>query len=298
MKLMRLKSEKGQGLTEYVLILAFVAGVAFMMFGGNGSLKGTLANTFTKTVNILAGLFDDTPDWGKMDPETSFNDSNQAERYAHDQKMLENIANFFMDMEKKDVAKILNSVGDVTNTNDSPNILLGNIVRDENNGNVHFIVRSLKTNPTEEGYIGTMTINGGTYNYGYNDRIFNWMQGDYGPKDNSSYNLDYASSYNYMVSDYVLEQFKRDYNWNQKSFNEDSNGKEVGGNGIKVRLGYTDNDGKIVVDKVRVTIDNGSLNPNDKSTSAYSSSYSNGLEVTVKKGQDPQITNVGVGKPF
>ena len=30
------KNEKGQGLTEYVLILAFVAGLAMMIFGGGG----------------------------------------------------------------------------------------------------------------------------------------------------------------------------------------------------------------------------------------------------------------------
>ena len=55
----RTMSEKGQGLTEYVLILAFIAGVAFMMFGGNGSLKGTLVETFTETNRILAELFSD-----------------------------------------------------------------------------------------------------------------------------------------------------------------------------------------------------------------------------------------------
>lgn len=49
--------EKGQGLTEYVLVLAFIAGIAFMMFGGNGSLKGTVAGTFTETIRILGGLF-------------------------------------------------------------------------------------------------------------------------------------------------------------------------------------------------------------------------------------------------
>jgi len=37
--------EKGQGLTEYVLILAFVAGVAYMMFANNG-LKSTVSSTF------------------------------------------------------------------------------------------------------------------------------------------------------------------------------------------------------------------------------------------------------------
>ena len=38
--------EKGQGLTEYVLILAFVAAIAFVMFGTD-SLKTTVSNTFS-----------------------------------------------------------------------------------------------------------------------------------------------------------------------------------------------------------------------------------------------------------
>ena len=49
-------TEKGQGLTEYVLILAFIAGVAMAMFG-NGGLKTTVVNTLTDTVEILANLF-------------------------------------------------------------------------------------------------------------------------------------------------------------------------------------------------------------------------------------------------
>ena len=80
------KSEKGQGLTEYVLILAFIAGIAFVMFGGDGSLRGTLVNTVTGTTKILAGLFADKTDWGKPENRGSFSDSNQEERYQHDQK--------------------------------------------------------------------------------------------------------------------------------------------------------------------------------------------------------------------
>ena len=38
--------EKGQGLTEYVLILAFVAGIAYVMF--SGGLKSTVSSTFSK----------------------------------------------------------------------------------------------------------------------------------------------------------------------------------------------------------------------------------------------------------
>ena len=49
--------EKGQGLTEYVLIIAFIAGVAFMMFGGDGNLKDTLVSTASETNRLLSGLF-------------------------------------------------------------------------------------------------------------------------------------------------------------------------------------------------------------------------------------------------
>lgn len=39
-------TEKAQGLTEYVLILAFVGALAFMMFGGNDSMKSSVVSTF------------------------------------------------------------------------------------------------------------------------------------------------------------------------------------------------------------------------------------------------------------
>ena len=50
------RNKKGQGLTEYVLILAFIAGVAFMMFGGEGGLKSTVVSTFDKTIELLAEI--------------------------------------------------------------------------------------------------------------------------------------------------------------------------------------------------------------------------------------------------
>ena len=67
--LKRIITEKGQGLTEYVLILAFVAGIAMMMFGGG--LKSTLAGTVTETNRLLGGLFNKTysdyfHDWRKF----------------------------------------------------------------------------------------------------------------------------------------------------------------------------------------------------------------------------------------
>ena len=46
-------AEKGQGLTEYVLILAFVAGLAYMMFANSG-LKTTVKDTFSSSQQMIS----------------------------------------------------------------------------------------------------------------------------------------------------------------------------------------------------------------------------------------------------
>lgn len=52
-------TEKGQGLIEYVLILAFIAGLALMIFSGGGSLKGAVVSTFSETSRLLGSLFEE-----------------------------------------------------------------------------------------------------------------------------------------------------------------------------------------------------------------------------------------------
>ncbi len=49
----RFFAEKGQGLTEYVLILAFVAGLAYMMFTSTG-LKKTVKETFSTSQQMIS----------------------------------------------------------------------------------------------------------------------------------------------------------------------------------------------------------------------------------------------------
>ncbi len=46
-------AEKGQGLTEYVLILAFVAGLAYLMFTNSG-LKTTVKDTFSSSQEMIS----------------------------------------------------------------------------------------------------------------------------------------------------------------------------------------------------------------------------------------------------
>lgn len=176
MKLTRFNCEKGQGITEYVLILAFVAGIAFMMFGGNGSLRGTLVHTFSETVSILGGMFDEKIDWGHADPNT-FDDSNQAERLAYDQNALANLADFFIGKTRKEISdKYFDNIG---NAEKNGGIMVGWFQQNDDKS-MKFVSKSYK---------------------GEENSIFDLMQGGSGDA------TKYDSTNQYLVSDYVRYQY-------------------------------------------------------------------------------------------
>ena len=51
----RLKSEKGQGIVEYALLLAFVVAIATAALSTNGGLSQAIQGVFTDTANQLNG---------------------------------------------------------------------------------------------------------------------------------------------------------------------------------------------------------------------------------------------------
>ena len=51
-------TEKGQGLTEYVLILAFVAGLAYLMFFNDNGLRGTVSSSFSQSASAITSTSD------------------------------------------------------------------------------------------------------------------------------------------------------------------------------------------------------------------------------------------------
>lgn len=122
--------EKGQGLTEYVLILAFIAGVAFMMFGGNGSLKGTLVDTVAETVDILAGLFEDKTyadyfaDWRKLS-NNELASINNRKRIKADQQAMYELAKAFIGKNSDDAKALLGRYTSLNQDGNTPAAVAG-----------------------------------------------------------------------------------------------------------------------------------------------------------------------------
>lgn len=259
-RIRRMIREKGQGLTEYVLILAFIAGVAFMMFGGNGSLKGTVAGTFTETVRILAGLFDEKPDWGHMNPSKDFNDSNSQKRLEADQQALANIASHFLGKSKNEVRGILNGGEDTNGVSADGQIkILGWFVQNDQDGLLFVNRTASETNQNNE-------IKGTLNEEGVNN-IYSWMQGD------NDGTLGYDPTNKYLVSDYAVQN-----GWTHDSYRE--------GNGVKIILQYgagkDDNEKKVVAAKV-------AIDPNSRNNKPNFNYTSSGLEVAVNNNGQVKV---------
>ena len=278
--------EKGQGLTEYVLILAFIAGIAFMMFGGDGSLKGTVVDTFTETHKILAGLFEDQPDWGHMEVNASnFNDSNQEARLKADQKALENLAKFFFTKTKDEVRALLSGNGDYLDLGEmggvsaSDVVLLGWFVKNEAGGTEFVTTTTSEKDSTKTIY--------SYLNESKTQEIFNWMQGDYGE---NGYSTSYDDQNKYLVSDYTLNN-----GWTNSAYGE--------GNGVKLVLKYGDipqgkSDGDRPVVAAKIAIDSFQ----QKKTRFGKENASSGLELGLKKDSTGNIIvkvqDTGISKNF
>lgn len=157
------KNENGQGLTEYVLILAFIAGIAFMMFGGDGNLKGTLVSTASETNRLLGGLFGEKTksyaeyfsDWHDKSSDWLINNTDPEERLKADREALMIIASKFLEENQagvqKQIAEYSNAWGPAwlnTNINNNYNNI------DENGWSEVMVPLSYKTNNIDDdGYV-------------------------------------------------------------------------------------------------------------------------------------------------
>ena len=252
--------QKGQGIIEYAVLLAFIVGLASML-NGTG-ISGEVKNTFDSVVSLLKGEEQNAylaglKKWGKA---KEFPPETQAERLAIDQLGLENLAGFFLNKDRSYIQSLMKNGADGT---DSSGILLGHFGYDGSNSLFVSTDNGDKLKTTEN--------------------VFNWMQGDYGTYDAetktvSDYKgLTYDTSYRQLVSDYPVQNPYRG-----EDGTGPANGNEARG-GLKVKLKY---EGEKVV-AARVVID--SLKQGKKVNDLKEGSK--GLEVTVYSDGTKELTS-------
>lgn len=222
-RLRRTIREKGQGLTEYVLIIAFIAGIAFMMFGGNGSLRGTLVNTIIETNSKLAGMFDGGnkyvtafKEWSKKTRE-ELSDIPDKDLIAADQEALANIGKYFMeqDLTKAQLATLL-GVKKSELTDLKQGILLVNYHDNAADIDTDFHQERTTISPAQ---------------------VFEWMQGDYDSNGSATLN----SETRYFFSDNITtvlnegNQYENDRSI-RLSFKFDGNGDNAKVEAVRVRV--------------------------------------------------------------
>ena len=254
--------QKGQGIIEYAVLLAFIVGLASML-NGTG-ISGEVKNTFDSVVSLLKGEEQNAylaglKKWGKA---TEFPPETQAERLAIDQLGLENLAGFFLNKDRSYIQSLMKNSADGYDGNP---ILLGHFGYNQGNSFFDSTIDDDRLKATERTH------------------VFNWMQGDYGTYDPeaktvSGYKeLTYDTSYRQLVSDYPVQN-----PYKGEDGTGPASGNEARG-GLKVKLKY---EGEKVV-AARVVID--SLKQGKKVNDLKEGSK--GLEVTVYSDGTKELTS-------
>lgn len=100
------RKQKGQGIVEYALLLAFIVGIAMMLNGAN--LSGAVKDTFDSVANLLAGNSSNSS--SSSNTNTYAQRTSQWRQYATDEELL---ANASSEERLKSDQELLVSIGEM-----------------------------------------------------------------------------------------------------------------------------------------------------------------------------------------
>lgn len=274
-----LSKQKGQGLTEFALILAFCAAIGWSanevgFIDAIGAVFESGKQPEKVTAAIGGGKVKPAVNWHTEKPVDYFEKDSQAERLRNDQDALENLAKSFIGKSQSDIAAMMGGkTGDMGGSTKGEEILLG-----------WFKPNTTNENGEKVGMKFEVNSNAGISSEVANE-IFNWMQVE---------NPNNDSSFMYLVSDYIVSQ-----GW------VDSLGVKGGSqqlNGIRIRFEYdysekhADGDsyntaGDVKVVGVQLAIDPKSQDKDaNLSTKEFNRMSSSGLEVRIRLEDDGSYT--------
>ncbi|WP_027406834.1 Flp family type IVb pilin [Anaerovibrio sp. RM50] len=180
-----MKRQKGQGIVEYALLLAFILAIAIALQGSG--LDSAIAGTFNRVAQSL-GFETSEDQWKTMNANDLLNDTASAEaRLKHDKDFLADIGTHFLGLTASELQSKYN-----INSNKIPNggVLVGHLTEERDaDGNL------ISTNHD---------TNGGSNK---TKDFYAWATGS----------SEYDNTRRYLYSDYALKHAQDDYNGNGKT---------------------------------------------------------------------------------
>lgn len=218
-KIRTITKQKGQGIVEFAILLAFVVGIGMM-----ANFSGEVQARFNKVLDLVGGKKDYTyaiENYSKL-PKDKLQEVDEAIRILMDQEALANIGRFFIGHDNEFVKKYLLGNG----YPDNACLLHYGEVVDEN-GNVKSYLyynkddKNTRSNKNDE--------------IAKTSDVIHWMRGDFGLYDETSNAIvpdsyataSYSSDNRYLFSNYPVNRDTKD-----------------AGNGVKITLKY-DAKGKV-----------------------------------------------------
>ncbi len=254
--------QKGQGIVEYALLLAFIVGLAMMLNGAN--LGGAVKGVFDDVASLLGGenkYVAALKKWGDK-TKAELKQISNPERLAADQQALINIGQAFVGLKVSYInSKLL--------TGSSENEIRNSYIGDDlnGNGNKEIVVLNFEPDSSVQGIEDPWKLrsnNGQTK--GMNP--MQWMQADYGTAgENGQLNYSAAGFDNnkkYFYSDQMIDNKGSDgFGWANDQWSDHRS----------VRISFTVNQDTDVVEAARVRINRG--------THTAAKSHMHELDVTV-----------------
>ena len=232
-------NRKGQGIVEYAVLLAVIVGLAVLL--NDGSISDGVKGSFDSVAALFRG--EDVQGKGQSgyvalnkrgknqlhDYTTGQDLVDDSLRIEADQQSLVNIAGFFMGKTKEEVKAAIGDYG----TNTQGTLLLDYRDWTEEGGYTNGDIKTGLNDNTKWSTPKDAT----------NQRIYNWMQGDYGANGyNSDYNYDAGTRY--LVSNYMINP--------NEATPQGENAKWIDNRSVRVVLTY-DSNGQVSESRAYIT---------------------------------------------
>ena len=189
----RIFGQKGRGVAEYALIIAFVLGLGFIL--SNAGVRDSIKGVFDQAVAYLRGgaYASALVAYGQVS-NTELKRVDNDDRLSFDREALTNLGKKFLGMKTADLVKLLKVNETVLTAGPGASNPYGAILLDYEVEN---------TGDDGKGVTTKLRHNGGSFN---SEDALEWMKGNYMPDGSQQYNKAHSISGRVLFSDDTIDK--------------------------------------------------------------------------------------------